>query len=376
MAEWKFLADDRLSGGNPMRFYTFIIVLFLVVMNPGKASCLTDAMRKPCGACHTMHNSQDGTSVSPTGLVAAQSALLRDTCYGCHTGTNDGSEPYVLQASPPDYLATGTEATHNTLAGGTFYWVSIGDYLKGHDVAGIAPVQNARTAPGAQTGTGFFNATSPLTCAGTSGCHGDAGIQSETASIYGSHHSDVAIDGLSVAGSYRFIDGILGFEDPDWEYTVTPVLHNQYKGVDRSTDNDANGTISHLCTKCHGDFHYGATPAGVSDTSFDSPWIRHPVDYDMADLVIADPTIEYANYGDGAAGTYNVRTPVGSVDVSAPLSTNLLSTSGEAIIVCISCHRAHGSRWDYSLRWNYKGWPDLANDGYNGCGDCHTAKDN
>ncbi|MCK4838726.1 MAG: hypothetical protein KAS94_07960, partial [Desulfobulbaceae bacterium] len=44
---------------------------------------------------------------------------------------------------------------------------------------------------------------------------------------------------------------------------------------------------------------------------------------------------------------------------------------GTAIITCITCHRAHGSPYDYSLRWNYKAWPGAT---AGGCYDCHTVK--
>ena len=108
-------------------------------------------------------------------------------------------------------------------------------------------------------------------------------------------------------------------------------------------------------------------PGGISDdaASFGSdPWIRHPVDYAMP------LTGEYAAYGYPAVSDYNFVTPVGSVDVSAKKPT-VTGLGGDTIITCVTCHRAHGSPYDYSLRWNYKNWPDA---GYNGCGDCHTAK--
>jgi hypothetical protein len=45
---------------------------------------------------------------------------------------------------------------------------------------------------------------------------------------------------------------------------------------------------------------------------------------------------------------------------------------GDAIITCITCHRAHGSPWDYTLRWNYQLWPGGPDEG--GCYNCHAAK--
>ena len=81
---------------------------------------------------------------------------------------------------------------------------------------------------------------------------------------------------------------------------------------------------------------------------------------------------EYLGYG--GAGTYNEKTPLASTAVGSALSSVTLGSAGNnAIITCITCHRAHGSPWDYSLRWEYYTWPGGANT-YNGCGDCHTYK--
>jgi hypothetical protein len=327
-----------------------------------------------------MHDSQAGVAIAIDAFgtkIGPQEALTDATCSGCHNGLNaSGSTPFVVNlTSAPLYFATGTEATHNTLAGGNFYWVAqAGGDLKGHNVVGVGTSQVlGRYPPGG--GVPFDS----LTCAGPTGCHGKntAGM-TQIKSIWGSHHANVTgnpnpavngIDGSSIARSYRFLDGMVGWEDDTWELTVDKVNHNQYKGVVRSSDGAADASsVSFLCARCHGDFHNGAGSLGVvAGATFLSPWIRHPVDIDMGGL-----GGEFLQYGDGAAGDYNVRTPLASTAVSAALSVVTLGSAGNnAIVTCISCHRAHGSPWDYSLRWDYQNWPG---GGYNGCGDCHTAK--
>jgi predicted CXXCH cytochrome family protein len=46
-----------------------------------------------------------------------------------------------------------------------------------------------------------------------------------------------------------------------------------------------------------------------------------------------------------------------------------ISTAGDAIVTCISCHRAHGSPYYKLLRWDYAGSIST------GCAYCHTSKD-
>lgn len=338
-----------------MSYRSLVLMLILAVQFSGGVTwARTNDMKQVCVNCHTMHNSQNGFDVTPGG-IGAQGALLNNSCYGCHTGDNlAGGRPVVLHSSAPAYQLTGTEPGHNTLAGGDFYWVAQGNDLKGHNVVGI-------------TGGGT------LTCAGTTGCHGNSAVAGDLPAMYQTHHAvETAqpMDGAPLSESFRLLEGVAGYEDPDFELTVGSGDHNQYKGIARTAEGDSTASsISNFCARCHGSFHTGNNPSGISDDSAifgTDPWIRHPVDYDMGGL-----GGEYGNYGSG--GTYNIATPLGSADVSAIKSTvTLVTASGEAIVVCVSCHRAHGSPYDYSLRWDYKSWPDAG--GYNGCGDCHTLK--
>ena len=186
------------------------------------------------------------------------------------------------------------------------------------------------------------------------------------------HHSDdgTTMDGSTVATSYRFLLGVEGYEAADWELNPSNISHNQYKGALRGADSPSPSTISNFCAGCHGDFHNNSSlrlAAGVSGVAWGNPWIRHPVDFGMGSL-----GGEYGGYG-GVLNDYVVETPLASVDVSSvavPKST-LLTADEDTIVMCLSCHRSHGSPYDAILRWDYQGWPA---GGYNGCGDCHTEK--
>jgi predicted CXXCH cytochrome family protein len=357
--------------------WLFTVVILLGISMPGRAWSRTAAMQKPCANCHIMHMSQDSQPITGSlGNTERQEGLMNDTCVGCHTNTNvslqDGSKPYVYTTVNPSPYDPFAAATHTTLAGGNFHWVAAGNDLRGHNVAGIAAFSG--TPPGDLSSGKTFDGNTPLTCAGVNGCHGNgAGTQVE--SIWGSHHSNEPIDGSSPARSYRMLYGIAagvqGVEDPDWEYTLSVTDHNRYKGGIRLSDvlwDEAY--ISSSCARCHSNFHNddnGGT--GTDDAGFPSPWIRHPIDID-----IGGKGSEYAYGGGGPTAAYQVQTPLASENFDlSPDTVDLSGPNGQGVISCISCHRAHGSPNDYSLRWDYQNWPGPT--GYNGCGDCHTTKD-
>lgn len=330
-----------------------------------------------CATCHTMHNSQGGSpmAVDAAGVAKAtpNDVLLKRGCVACHTGTNTGTNliPYVNSTTAPTYGTDGTTGT--TLAGGNFYWVAAAGAAieaDGHNVAtdglAAADVVLGNTPPGSTT-----SLTAQLRCAGTNGCHGDITASSDFAAMKGSHHgNDTVIDGLSVTTSYRFLNGILGFEDSDWEYLPTSTTHNQYKGVDRTDETDPGGTISSLCARCHNNFHNGTGNVGGTNPStgtFASPWVRHPTDFDMGNA----STPEYADYGGAGVNAYVVAAPVASASVASVVST--VTFVDDTIVTCVSCHRAHGTPNADLLRWDYSA-VSAGNGGSGACFECHTTK--
>lgn len=339
-----------------------------------------------CGTCHTMHNSQGGVSMS--GTTTVYRALTMGNCVGCHTGgpgqtISGGTIPLVNHTSPP---------TAGTLAGGSFGYMGAGgsaatDAL-GHNVAGISTTFDSVlgiTPPGGTALTGG----PMMTCAGTNGCHGNRGVADEYADISGAHHgkntsggTNGYVDGNGLANSYRFLAGIKGLEDTDWEASNSSTDHNVYFGVDRATQTDsttAAGSISTLCGKCHGAFHVSAPHVannlGISyANNMTSPWVRHPTDFDMNNV---KAKLDYAGYG-GIGNPYVVQAPVASKNVSST-STRVASVygvAGDAIVTCVSCHRAHGSDQADLLRWDYTKMDAHASTvGETGCFTCHTTKD-
>lgn len=344
-----------------------------------------------CSNCHTMHNSQNGSAVVAEG--PQPNLLSRAGCLGCHSATNGTTwkdpitnAPIVFNTSAPQYGASSDGGTTpQGLAGGNFYWVQTED-TKGHNVFANNPDNNLSVAPG----TWGFS-----TC-GTNACHGNihgtvsgcsnanlngrqgctkCHMMSDSGKTSGYHHAD---DGTgtkyvntAAKGWYRFISGhssgnghgVEGIEDEDWQKTSSVTDHNEYLGAITNKTSTTLLSITHtttgFCCGCHGMFHHqDSTGTGAS------PWLMHPADFAL-------PTSgEYAAYT-----TYDPLAPAARPSgfnwAGGPSST-VSGTNGD-MVMCLSCHRAHGSPYFKMLRWDYKGWP--ASGGTNGCNVCHTWKD-
>jgi len=373
---------------------TVVVALLSVILVYGNVNAITGQ----CSNCHTMHNSQNGSTVDASG---PSQRLLNASCIACHkedtTGgkTNSFGAPIVWHTTAP----TGQGAA-KTNAGGDFYWVvNTGDSY-GHNVVGVKAsditITPADTPPGwdqtSTTGvtfdsktlqvTGGEGWTSQLTCAGTFGCHGTRNAV-DVGGIQGAHHNNLtgtatkadAVNTTTVGSSYRFLAGIYGLEDANWNWAELSTAHNEYYGANSASNRNYNAvsttytnknTISFLCAECHGLFHSKI----ADDTAY--AWRRHPSD-------IALPASgEYAKYNtaDGAAiGTYNLEAPVARTTVPSDCTTCSTVTAGTDVVMCLSCHRAHGSNQPDLLRWDYSAM--VAGGGTNGtgCFTCHTSKD-
>jgi len=198
--------------------------------------------------------------------------------------------------------------------------------------------------------------------------------------VSGGHHGDdsclkpgtvdQSAQGADIKTSYRWLGGIEGIEDGDWEWTAVDgtVNHNQYKGASTNLHFSDKTTISYLCAQCHGDFH-----SGIGGTA--SPWLRHPTDIELP----SDTSKEYYKYngGTGTDNDYSVIAPVGSTTFADDDYPEAQITPGttDSIVLCISCHRAHGTEYPDLLRWDYDtmiaGQTSIPN---KGCFICHTTK--
>ena len=341
-----------------------------------------------CADCHTMHNSQDGAAMAIDGAgnttAVNNNSLLIYGCLGCHVGEYTAGSTDAIEAAPKVSGSLLGYASGTSFAGGGFDY---GTVASRHNVSGIDAVETwcpVGTAPpgfdadyddngirGGHLTTPWTTTSQQLTCAGTFGCHGKAQdasndfITDQFQAISGGHHGDdTSIDGLTPAKSYRFLFGIIGYEEKTYETGtgIDHTKHNQYSGVNRyggdlteGLISAANQTISYLCCECHGLYHSADASGGDSA----APWIRHPTDFDLTDAT----GTEYDAYN-GTNNYYSLEAPVASAMTSpvnnvAATTTEIISTpltgTDTAIVTCLSCHRAHGTPYNDLLRWEYTG---------------------
>lgn len=330
-----------------------------------------------CSDCHTMHNSQESNSAA-TGEPLA--TLLMDDCVGCHS-SSDSSTTYSLGTStvPVVNFTSGAPATY--LAGGNFYWVADSggnDDAKGHNVLGISGVDSLSVAPGG------FN------CGSNNNCHKSlaeeqdmfAGSGCQGCHLSPAHHADdsatvIGTDSSSTDGYYRFLsghgvayaNGVCGIEDSDWQENCNAGNHNEYLGFSAPKTGTISLSNSHtvtaFCCGCHGNFHVEQE---------NGEWIRHPSDAVIPDTAGSEYADAFGADGSGS-GIYDPNVPVARpnfTDFTGPKSTVAIGTD---MVMCLSCHRPHGSPFDDLLRWDYGNM--LAGGGSNttGCFACHTKKD-
>jgi len=325
-----------------------------------------------CSNCHTMHNSQGGASVEE--FIAfendgtANLTLLTTTCVGCHTGENtiDSTTPYVMGISEPVFGKNG-----NTLAGGNFWWVAQNDQ-NGHNIFPDNEDDYLKTAPGdigfASCVTNACHANLHLPAAGFNGKNG-----CQSCHLYPKHHAnDTTTKVVSKdQGWYRFLSGahntnqgVEGIEHKRWNFNATSNSHNEYLGKEQNGgygfDGGLGNTTTAFCTGCHGKFH--------ADQQSGGQWIRHP-----SDAVICDPDkpdSENSEYAVAFGGVYDPDVPVARISLGGVSST---VTPGSDMVMCLSCHVAHGSPYPDILRWDYD-YMIAGGGGTGGCFKCHTDK--
>ncbi len=345
--------------------------LFITLTLLSFPSLISAKVDGPCYICHTMHASQGGAKPASWDLTGdaydsdiPRANLLVDDCVGCHS--SDGAETIKQIGStkiPIVYNTSGYPT--QPLAGGNFYYVSKGGTCAdgecdeyGHNVYGISGQDSILTeAPGRKNCSNNSNS-----------CHFTLAVSNQDAYEYANkrqsgcqgchfkvfHHKD--------NGIYRFLIGhdgnedyyVTGQEEPNWEQSPSIASHNVYKGFDGpvSIDLDQTNSISSYCGGCHTKFHRESYISG-SD-----PWLRHPTDIKLPQ------TGEYAAYD--ALTDYSNEAPVAYTDPANP-------TRATAVVMCLSCHRPHGSDQPDMLRWDYKSMV-AGNGNSGGCFTCHTNK--
>jgi len=395
------MSYPSITRQNPLRFqwilFSFVIGFIFILAQPANA-----AMGE-CADCHTMHNSQGSLPMRYDSGSTPLPQLLRGDCFGCHA---QGAGALAIETIGVSRIPQVYHDDVVDLAGGNFGYIdgltgSGASDAKGHNIPGLNGMAVDATLafpPGGISEAGHNDgnvlSSAQLTCAGDPanegrfGCHGNRWWAGPPTGITGAHHSNQSGTLDPGAGetrpgySYRFLVGVKGYEDTDWQYTVSTTDHNEYYGLTNPIQlscsathchgnggvRPPDGTMSQYCATCHGNFHTLTVGAG-DDTDGNSsgigtgasPFIRHPTD-------LALPAGEYAGYT-----TYNLTAPVARTGAVPAGSTDSI-TNGSDAVMCLSCHVAHGSDYPDLLRFDYTTM-DIGGGGPNdGCFACHTSK--
>lgn len=386
-------------GKKNLSKIVFLCILMVLILTTYAHARIAS---QPCVNCHTMHNSQDGTSMSVKVPPSAGSGasdckechaeprvvLLRYDCLGCHAFNLNGASNIINTGWP--------QIAHNAatdLAGGNYRYVCIDSDENGHNVHGFPSCIQADAnfnsigymPPGYDSGYDPSDdkytvdaITQQVKCAGSQGCHGNRDELNPYSAMRGTHHANDSMlkfgsintgqqgggtgspDTTTAGKSYRFLYNVLGGEDTSWGANASATVHNEYSGLD-VTPSGRSGqtwsdieTISSLCAECHGFFH--------SDIGSSGAWIRHPTD------VILPNSGEYSAYT-----TYSNQTPVGRATIPNSPSSAVNPGTDDAIVICLSCHRAHASQYADALRWDYDTMV-AGGSGSGGCFTCHATK--
>ncbi|MGA1795634.1 MAG: cytochrome c3 family protein [bacterium] len=350
------------------------MAVFLIILPTGRTEASVAGL---CSNCHIMHAQEDGIEHPPDEY------LTKEDCVGCHSST-EGSTMLSLGsgsgASRVPIVFNTIMPAEQSLAGGNFYWVTTDDTM-GHNVMGISEPDSHLgddpldpIVPGSRFGSSRTNmkVSECLQCHESIGHTGGIpwGIERDKNYLIcqDCHHavrhhapdppsSDPVVEEEN--GWYRFLFGVNGLEDPDWEQSPSSTQHNEYQGETSS----GGGSISEICAQCHMMYHALRSPG---DVGTGSPWLRHPSD---VPLPSGTPPTEYEAYTE-----YNPQVPVARPDLTGFSGPRSSVTPGEDQVMCLSCHRAHGTPYPDLLRWDYTEMVAGDDTASGGCLVCHAHK--
>lgn len=359
-----------------MKFKTSIILLVAALVTVGMsgvAFAFHNGGVAACESCHTMHNSKDGAvmsrvtnSVVTNNLVVGQAGafLLQgtdqsSTCLNCH-GVNEpvGKSYHVLSLAQ-------TVPTERT-PGGDFAWLRKGS-KKGHSIVAADYGLTAETTKAGNVAPGSDTVGYPVASLNCASCHdphgkyrklstGGFGVSGEAIAGSGSYGVDPT-NGEAV-GSYRLLGGMnylpksmaafptLAFSENPMS-AAAPNTYNATEATNEVVVNYGDSSVGMWCQQCHPKMHMAGLAINV-----------HPNDQAVG-ATIAGLYNAYVKTGlsDGSAGSgYTSLVPVAYDNINQNSQLAGHFTTGAQIassdrVMCLSCHRAHASGFDYMLRF-------------------------
>ncbi len=345
-----------------------------------------------CEGCHSIHNSQGGQPNSQAGTTGSYLLKGNDAssvCLNCHQVTGDlGPTSYHVSTAAID-MPAGSPPRQMT-PGGDFGWLkktytwfnALGSSTiqqspgnrHGHNIVsidyGYDMDYDKPTAPG-----GTYPAAS-MSCISCHDPHGkyrrlmDGSITTSGVPITGSGSLVRSADpnAMSAVGVYRLLGGSgyypksLGPANAFANNPPAAIAADVYNRAENVTQTRVayGAGMSEWCRNCHATIHTDAVP-----TSLKHPAGSTGVTSGTLGAVIAGWYDQYVKDGDLTGTESNaylslVPFEIGSADYRLVLKpiAGTTPTKGPSLsdgtpqVMCLSCHRAHASGWDGSMRWN------------------------
>jgi hypothetical protein len=324
-----------------------------------------------CESCHTMHNSKGGIvmskSTSTTGqtapnLVVGQAGpyLLQgsdqsSTCLNCHGSNSTSAGSYKV-------LSYNVSVPVQRTPGGDFGWLRKSS-TKGHSIVALDYGFSAETKKAGNVAPGGAYPVGSLHC---SSCHdphgkfrklssGSWGTTGEPIASSGSYGADPTTG--EAVGAYRLLGGS-GYKPASiangaLAFTQNPISaaapnpYNQSESLTETVVTYGDSTVGMWCQQCHSKMHMSGTAQNV-----------HPNDQAVGSTIsgIYNNYISSGHMEGGAAAGYTSLIPVAYDNITTNSQLAGHFTTGSQIaandrVMCLSCHRAHASGFDYMLRF-------------------------
>ena len=356
-----------------------------------------------CDGCHTMHNSEGGTVMKSTGGLTQYTAgpyLLQgstqsEVCLNCHEHAGDtGPSSYHISTAASDVVA-GTAPPKQRTPGGDFGWLRTtysflvrgtattneGEH-RGHNINAPANTYNAasNSAPG-----GTYPGAS-LQCSSCHDPHGKfrrnaAGAIVDGTALAnnlpivgsGSYSNSTTPSGTDNAvGVYRLLGGV-GYSPkstPGYGFVngpptaVAPATYNRTESANQTRVAYGKG-MSEWCANCHGqifaanglsDHRHPASNAAKFTTNV--PFSNYNQYVKSGDLsgtftALQGPYTSLVPFEEGVAddtpSTYTTLKGHAKIDGSY-----LTGADANSTVMCLSCHRAHASGFQFMLRFAHE----------------------
>ncbi|MBI5442713.1 MAG: hypothetical protein HY900_16055 [Deltaproteobacteria bacterium] len=384
-----------------------------------------------CTDCHTLHNSEGGAKVATTGGWGAEAAyreLLKkgdwtDMCLSCHKqGYNTSATADLVGVENSGWIAPIVMTNDGIVPGGIampagdFYWSNL-DPKKGHNPSYTKGSMTTATSKLIQADS-VLGSTPPggSITDGEWSCHSCHGMHARFSDSYGAWRQlKRKVNNKNVSGDVTSfgVETIVGNVTQDAAYEPIKsnsrgdIVGNDYLNVRKDlkplegadlfqSESDTNknvyrGGFSSFCAACHGDFHGGNGETRTTDngkTRVGGTWLKHPTNVKMNEAGskygISTYTKQVTNTQSTAPNPvgYDWRYPLVQPDSDFTVKVDVasmgdaLTAIGDDRIMCLTCHKAHATKFENMVRWDANAHAFLPNGTEDPTGTAYAAGDN